>query len=262
MSEAGAGRPTGVRSPVWFALEQPRALWELWEFAAARPMLRLAPRGAGRPVLVLPGFLTDDEATVTLRHYLGEQGHASYGWGLGVNLGPTPHVMDGIERRLEEISATHGEPVSLIGVSLGGLYARELARAHGAAVRQVITLGSPFRIEDASQSNVAALFEALAHLHVEPARFSVWDLPRGPLPVPSTAIYTRTDGVVAWETCLDSTSPNAENIEVIGSHSGLVHLPTAVFAIADRLAQDPWRAFSPPTLLRPLYPRPQGRAAE
>lgn len=256
MPGAGSDPLPSARSRVWFALEQPRALWELWSFLAARPMLRLAPRGVGRPVLVLPGFLTDDEATLTLRHYLGEQGHAAYGWGLGVNLGPTPHVMDGIERRLAEIGAAHGQPVSLIGVSLGGLYARELARLHSASVRQVITLGSPFRIEDASQSNVAALFEALAHLHVDASRFSVWDLPREPLPVPATAIYTRTDGVVAWETCVDPAAPRAENIEVIGSHSGLVHLPAAVFAVADRLAQDTWSPFAAPAVLHPLYPRP------
>lgn len=242
---------------VWFALEQSRALFELWQFTLARPMLRLAPRGVGRPVLVLPGFLTDDDATVMLRHYLCEQQHVAYPWGLGINLGPTESILDGLEQRLDEILAAHGEPVSLVGVSLGGLYARDLARRRPGAVRQVITLASPFRIERSSQSSMGALFDALSPIHVDPSRFSVWTLPREPLPVPATAIYTRSDGIVAWETCVDGNSRKAENIEVIGSHSGLVHLPTALYAVADRLAQPDgsWNEFTVPAAMRGLYPQ-------
>ena len=249
-------------SNVWFALEQSRALFELWQFTLARPMLRLAPKGVGRPVLVLPGFLTDDNATVMLRHYLCEQRHAAYSWDLGINLGPTEAILDGVEQRLDEICATHGEPVSVIGVSLGGLYARDLARRRPASVRQVITLGSPFRIERSSQSSLGAVFEALSPIHVHPSRFSVWTLPRDPLPVPATAIYTRSDGIVAWETCVDGESRQSENIEVVGSHSGLVHLPTALYAVADRLAQpgEAWNEFTAPLGLHNLYPQATHRA--
>ncbi len=251
--------PASKRLPAWHALEQPRALFEMWQYMMAKPILRLAPRGVGRPVLVFPGFLTDDEATATLRHYLREQGHAVYAWDLGINLGPTGMILDGIERRLDKIAAAHGEAVNLVGVSLGGLYARDLARRRKGAVRQVITLGSPFRIERDSANSAGALFDALAHLHVDPARFSVWDLPRDPLPVAATAIYTRTDGVVAWEACVDGVSPASENIEVVGSHSGLAHLPAALYAVADRLAQPDgsWRAFAAPPPLQWLYPPPE-----
>lgn len=244
-------------SNVWFALEQSRSLFELWQFTLARSMLRLAPKGAGRPVLVLPGFLTNDDATAMLRHYLGEQWHVPYRWDLGVNLGPTEAILDGVEQRLDEIFAAHGEPVNLIGVSLGGLYARDLARRRPDRVRQVITLASPFRIERSSQSSMGAVFDALSSIHVDESRFSVWTLPREPLPVPATAIYTRSDGIVAWETCLDGGSHASENIEVVGSHSGLVHLPTALYAIADRLAQpeNSWREFAAPAILRALYPQ-------
>jgi len=244
------------RSNAWFALEQSRAMFELWQFVVARPMLRLAPKGVGRPVLVLPGFLSDDEATVTLRHYLADQHHAVYSWDLGINLGPTEAILDGVEQRLDDIFAAHGEPVSLVGVSLGGLYARDLARRRRDLVRQVVTLGSPFRIERSSQSSLGAVFDALSPTHVHPSRFSVWTLPREPLPVPATAIYTRSDGIVAWETCLDPTSQESENIEVISSHSGLAHLPTALYAVADRLAQpeNTWREFTAPAALRGLYP--------
>jgi len=243
------------RSNVWFALEQSRAMFELWQFVLARPMLRLAPRGAGRPVLVLPGFLTDDESTARLRDYLREQHHVVYSWDLGINLGPTEPILDGVERRLDDIFAAHGEPVSLVGISLGGLYARDLARRRRDVVRQVVTLGSPFRIERSSQSSLGAVFDALSHLHADPSRFSVWTLPREPLPVPATAIYTRSDGIVAWETCVDP-SPASENIEVISSHCGLVHLPTALYAVADRLAQagSTWCEFMAPAALRNLYP--------
>ncbi|MCB1385846.1 MAG: alpha/beta hydrolase [Nitratireductor sp.] len=249
---------TNTRSSnVWFALEQSRALFELWQFTLARPMLRLAPKGVGRPVLVLPGFLTDDDATAVLRHYLSEQRHIAYPWTLGVNLGPTEAILDGLEQRLDEILLAHGEPVSLVGVSLGGLYARDLARRRPDSVRQVITLASPFRIERSSQSSLGAVFDSLSSLHVHPSRFSVWTLPREPLPVPATAIYTRSDGIVAWETCLDEDSRDAENIEVIGSHSGLVHLPTALYAVADRLAQqgDTWNEFAAPAAMCGLYPQ-------
>ncbi|MGH7156451.1 MAG: hypothetical protein ACREF3_21225, partial [Acetobacteraceae bacterium] len=177
-------------------------------------MLQMAPKGADHPVLVLPGFLADDDATVVLRRYLREQQHTVYPWDLGINLGPTAVIMDGVERRLEEIVASHNEPVSLVGASLGGLYARDLARRRPASVRQVITLGSPFRMERSSQSSLGAVFDALSSMHVHPSRFSVWTLPRESLPVPATAIYTRSDGIVAWETCLDGGSRESENIEV------------------------------------------------
>jgi pimeloyl-ACP methyl ester carboxylesterase len=257
-----AAHANAQRSNVWFALEQSRALFELWQFTIARPMLRLAPKGGGRPVLVLPGFLTDDDTTVMLRHYLGEQRHMAYPWGLGINLGPTKAIMDGVEQRLDEIFVGHGEPVSLVGVSLGGLYARDLARRRPELVRQVITLGSPFRIERSFQNSMGAVFDALSSLHVHPSRFSVWTLPREPLPVPATAIYTRSDGIVAWEACVDTHSRESENIEVIGSHSGLVHLPTALYAVADRLAQpgDTWSKFTAPMALRNLYPQALLRA--
>lgn len=249
---------------MWFSVEQPRALFELWQFTMARPYLRLAPRGVGRPVLVLPGFLSDDGATANLRHYLREQGHAAYPWGLGVNLGPTEAILDGIEKRLDQIVALHGAPVSLVGVSLGGLFARDAAYRRQDAIRQVITLGSPCRMTPDAENSLKPLFDTLSHLHVAASRFSVWDLPRDPLPVPTTVIYTRTDGIVGWETCLECVAAESENIEVVGSHSGLIHLPAAVYAIADRLAQPQgsWCQFAAPAALRWLYPKPDGAKAD
>jgi len=249
-------QPTNVPSPLWLAIERQRAFWEMCEFMAAGPVLRLAPRGAGLPVLVLPGFLADDDSTAAMRHYLWWLGHSVNPWRLGANLGPTDAILTGMADRVHELASLHGCRVSLVGVSLGGLFAREIARRTPESVRQVITLGSPFRIINRSQSNLSAVFDALSHLHVDTSRFSVWNLPRQPLPVPATAIYTKTDGVVDWQTCLEEPSSVAENIEVVGSHSGLAHLPSALYAVADRLAQpeNSWRGFVPPLLLRHLYP--------
>jgi pimeloyl-ACP methyl ester carboxylesterase len=257
LAETRAPRPN-----VWFALEQSRSLFELWQFTMARPMLRLAPEGDGRPVIVLPGFLADDDSTAILRQYLDEQGHAVYAWRQGVNIGPTEAILDGVEQLLDEIFEAHGEPVSLVGVSLGGLYARDLARRRSDRVRQVITLGSPFRIDRDSQNSMGAVFEAMTPLHVPASRFSVWTLPRDLLPVPATAIYTRSDGIVSWQACVDQSSQESENIEVVGSHSGLAHLPTAVYAVADRLAQptDSWTEFAAPAALRSLYPQIRNHA--
>lgn len=260
--EVPLARTSAQRSNVWFALEQSRALFEFWQFTVARHMLRLAPRGNGRPVLVLPGFLSDDDSTVVLRHYLHEQGHKALAWGLGINLGPTEAIMDGVERRLDQVADAHGEPVCLVGVSLGGLYARDLARRRPEAVRQVVTLGSPFRIERTSLNSMGALFDALSPGFVNASRFSVWTMPREPLPVPATSIYTRSDGIVAWEACLEGDWQQAENIEVVGSHSGLSHLPASLYAVADRLAwsTDAWREFTAPIAMRGFYP-PARRAA-
>ena len=214
------------------ALES-RALFELGAFAAASPVLRLVGRGDRHPVLVLPGFTASDRSTVPLRTTLRAQGYWVHGWGLGRNMGPDRRVVDGIARRLEELHERHGRTVSLVGWSLGGVYARSLARSHPAAVRQVITLGSPFRSFPGMRE------ERLAQLTV-----------------PSTAIYSRTDGIVHWSTCIDAERAQTENIEVRGSHSGLGHNPAVLLAVSDRLSQPEgeWRPFRPPPGMGRLYP--------
>jgi pimeloyl-ACP methyl ester carboxylesterase len=140
--------------------------------------------------------------------------------------------------------------VSVIGWSLGGIYARQLARRSPDAVRQVITLGSPIRLERHQQSNARRLFHHYADRHIE--RWA------GPLPVPATCVYSRLDGVVAWRACLDQPSPRAENVEVRASHLGFGHHPAVLWLVADRLAQprDAWTPFLPPRFTGLAYPRP------
>ena len=151
--------------------------------------------------------------------------------------------------------------VSLVGWSLGGIYARELARLHPEAVRQVITLGSPFRLRDGDRSSATFLASRLARRFV-PMSPDV-GLPedeRAPLTVPATNIYTRTDGVVRWHVCVDSEGPARENIEVRGSHSGLGYNPAVLLAIADRLGQreGEWEPFRASWHLAHLFPDPNG----
>jgi len=208
-------------SRLLFALEAPRAALEFAALAAAWPVVARAPRGDGHGVLLLPGFLTTDTSTLPLRQLLRRLGHTPYGWDLERNLGPTAAVVRGLPRRLQNLHEATGRPVSLVGVSLGGVFARRLARDHPGVVRQVVTLGSPFRPREEG-------------------------LP--PLPVPSTAIYTRGDGIVGWRSCLDREGPTSENVEVPGSHCGLGHNPIAVRVVTDRLAQPEgtWQPFDPP----------------
>jgi hypothetical protein len=232
-----------------------RATAELLAYYAAAWTERFAPRGDGHGVLVLPGFLATDPSTGPLRRLLRRLGYDAHPWKLGWNLGPTDAIMDGLPRRLADLTAHTGRPVSLVGVSLGGFYARDLARAYPDRVRQVITLASAFRLPvrqaDRYLTNAEWLYRRLGRRHSGriAQRLDEADLP--PLTVPATAIYTRTDGIVPWRACLESPGPTTENVEVCGSHSGLGHNPLALAVIADRLAQpvELWRPYRRPAWL-------------
>ena len=120
---------------------------------------------------------------------------------------------------------------------------------------QVITLGSPIRLAHEGQSRARRAFNRYAHLHVVPRELPL-ESGGDPLLVPATSIYSRCDGIVAWQACLDVPSARAENIAVVGSHLGFGHHPAVIWAVADRLAQPlgEWAPFRAPAALRPLYP--------
>ncbi|RMH16940.1 MAG: alpha/beta hydrolase [Acidobacteria bacterium] len=244
-------------SRLWLLLEG-RALGEFLSGWAAQPLLRRCPQGDGHPVMVLPGFVASDLSTRPLRGFLRRQGYAARRWGFGRNLGPDGGLEDRMVERLRYLRRVYDRKVSLIGWSLGGVYARELARRAPADVRRVITLGSPFRHPKANHS--WRLFEWLSGMAVdelEPERLARM---AEPPPVPSTAIYSRTDGVTNWRCCVEQEAPQTENVAVPGSHCGLGVNPLALYVIADRLAQpeDGWRPFAPRGPLRLLYCRPAG----
>ena len=219
-----------------------RAWLEFASLLPALPILQAAPRGDGHPVLVLPGWLASDRSTQALRWFLRDRGYHAHGWRLGRNHGPSSQIVSGLAERLATLRARHGRTVSLVGWSLGGIYARELARRRPDDVRQVITLASPFRDPDATSALITRLAGA------RPSRSpDVLERLRSPLPVPTTAIYTRTDGIVAWQSCVEPRGPRSESVEVGTSHCGMGHHPAALLVIADRLAQPEgtWHHFAP-----------------
>jgi len=234
-----------------------RALLELGAYGASLPWLRTAPRGDGHPVMVLPGLSASDLSTRPMRSFLIELGYAAHGWGLGRNVGGRGVIDQFLVPRLAELHRRHGRKLSLVGWSLGGILARELAKRSADHVRSVITLGSPFA-GGPGATNVGRLFETLSgrRLHDDP-----WIRRRlaEPPPVPTTSIFSRSDGVVAWQACVQSPAPFTENIEVRGSHCGLGHHPAALYAVADRLAQPEgrWQPFRRSGLRAAVYPDPQ-----
>jgi hypothetical protein len=142
-----------------------------------------------------------------------------------------------------DVAHAHERRVSLVGWSLGGIYAREIARRRPAIVRQVITLGTPFA-GSGEHTNVGWIYRLLSgHSPKIDPRFSA--RLRATPPVPTTSIYSRSDGIVAWQACLEARVPHAENVEVDGSHIGLVCHPMVWRVVADRLAQPEgdWRRF-------------------
>ncbi len=235
----------------------PRAGVEYGQLLTLLPLQRFLPVGDGHPVLVLPGLMAGDGSTWILRRILRRLGYRAHGWGLGLNIGPTVKAMAGMTDLLDKLHREYSAPVSLIGWSMGGVFARNLAREHPAAVRQVITLGSPFGIKHERETRASGNLKLFAHLHAVPHQLPL-PMESKPLPVPTTSIYSHFDGMVAWQTCLNVPSPRAENIAVLSSHIGYGHHPAAVWAIADRLAQPrgEWAPFQPPPMLRPLFPQP------
>jgi pimeloyl-ACP methyl ester carboxylesterase len=216
--------------------EAPRALFEFASFLALRPALSFLPRGDGHPVLVLPGFMASDTSTIPLRNLLVGLGYDAVGWELGRNIQITSARVNAMGEVLTELHQRTGRKVSIVGWSLGGLLARELAKLHPDAVRQVISLGSPITGGGAS-SKVSKLFEALNGSVPEVQRRTRFKDVDAPPPVPSTSIFTKSDGVVHWRGSIQAEGPQHENVEVLASHIGLGVNPTVMWVLADRLAQ-------------------------
>jgi pimeloyl-ACP methyl ester carboxylesterase len=188
-----------------------------------------------------------------LRSFLMQRGYAAHGWGQGINFGPRPHVIEACVERLRFLHRqSGGRKVSVVGQSLGGVYARLLAGLAGEHVRCVITLGSPIN-GSASKSNARRLYRAVSGRHAHHPVYSV--LLKRPPQVPTTSIFSRSDGVVAWQCSRMDEHPLAENIEVFTSHTGMALAPTVLHAIADRLAQPEgrWQPFQRPRLLQWAY---------
>ena len=234
-----------------------RAISELGAFLGALPLLSLAPKGDGHPVLVLPGLVASDTSTRPLRSFLKNRGYAVSGWRQGRNLGLRHGVQHAMVDLVQELNDTHGQKVSLVGWSLGGLYARQLAKMMPERVRSVITLGSPFA-SGPKATNAWRVYEMASGRRAdeEDSRFggSLAETPS----VPTTAIFSRTDGICAWQGCMEKTSAMSESIEVESSHCGMGHHQAAVYAVADRLAQaeGQWAPFDRSGWRSLVFPNP------
>lgn len=226
---AGAHRPPGL---LRMALEL-RAPLELGCALAALPLIRKVPRGDGHPVMVFPGLVAGDTTTAFIRRYLAGLGYHARPWELGLNFGPRPGVLEACAERIARLQREHGRSVSLVGWSLGGLYARELAKMLPQHVRCVVTLGAPFAGSPRS-TNAWHVYRLVTGDSFDAQRHAL--LAETP-PVPTTSIYSRSDGVVAWQCSVERESERSENIEVVASHMGMGVNPAALYALADRLAQ-------------------------
>lgn len=244
--------------------ELPRAFAEFGTLLPAAPLLASAPRGDGHPVLVLPGFTNTDAATAVLRRYLRNLGYDAHTWDLGRNLGPRAIGAEGekLIARLDAIHDTAGRKVSLVGWSLGGVMARIVSRQRPDTVRQVISLGSPFAGSPRA-TNVWRAYELMTGQKIDDEKTQAQlRESASPSPVPSTAIWSREDGIVAWQNCVEPLGANSDNIEVHGSHCGLGVNPAVLYAVADRLAQpeDGWQPFNRAGLLRAFFYPSAGHA--
>ena len=235
-----------------------RAVLELTTLPLATPVLRRAPRGDGHPVLALPGFTASDRSTGILRRYLADLGYDTHAWQLGRNLGPRAigHEGELLLERLREVHAETGRKVSLVGWSLGGVMARQLSRQAPDAVRQVITLGSPFT-GDPKATTVSRLYEVVTGVTIQDDHIQAQlRESRTPPPVPSTAIYSKGDGIVPWRNCIEPDALTTDNIEVYGSHCGLGINAAVLYAVADRLAlpEGEWTPFERSGWRAAFYP--------
>ncbi|MDH5173132.1 MAG: lysophospholipase [Gammaproteobacteria bacterium] len=235
--------------------EAHRAVLEIFTLNLSRKHLRrIAPLGDGHPVMVLPGFMGDDGYNAAMRRFLGGLNYTVHGWGLGRNLGPRGGVLEGLRQRIHELYERHERPVSLVGHSLGGIFARELAREYPDKVRQVIALGSPFGRGRMTASVPARVFSALN----PPADLPIdQDIIHTAPPVPFTAIYSKGDGIVNWRTTLQQDHHHrSQNIQVRGSHCGMTFNPVIWYLVAERLATDPdqWRPFQRVSWRNLFYP--------
>lgn len=217
-------------------LSEWRWMFEFGTSVASTPALFMAPRGDGHPVLVIPGFLAGDASTDMLRRFLRFLGYETFGWELGNNFGGVYGMRAKLRKRLADIHEKTGRKVSIIGWSLGGVYARDLSLSMPEIVRYVVTMGSPFA-GDLSATNAGKLYEILSGETIEDVVPDDLAKLAGRLPMPTTSIYTKTDGIVNWRLCLNDPAPAAENVEVYASHIGLGVNPAVLWAVADRLAQ-------------------------
>lgn len=226
-------------------VERPSPLAAIWEartpleafkFLYRFPSLLTAPKGDGRPIALAPGYLAGELSMEPLAFFLRTLGYKVYPWGLGGNNGD---VEDDIDRFGERIVGLHeeveGEPITLIGWSLGGVIAREVARLQEPCVREVITLGTPV-VGGPKYTTIGGFYAALKRVNLDELEVEVHERNAMGLKQPVTSIYSKSDGVVAWQASVDVYNAHARNIPVSSTHFGIGVSPVVWRLIADILA--------------------------
>ena len=206
-----------------------------------------AKAGDGHPVVIFPGLGAHGGSVAILREHCRLLGYDAFDWGQGFNTGPKGDLdtwLHSLKSQVVDLLAGHTQPATLIGWSLGGIYAREIGKLMAPRIRQVITIGTPFNTE-ADHTNVGWLFRLLSggSSEIDPALSRRL---RTPPPLRTTSIYSRSDGVVAWQTCRHAQrSSLVHDIEVGGSHLGMGWNRDVLSAVADRLGQESgrWRRY-------------------
>ena len=227
-----------IKMPTYSRLfKEPLGLGELINAVPAWGILETMPGGNGEPVMVIPGLSTNDLSTTIVRKFLNFKGFSAYGWELGFNVKYTEKVEQNIKRRVDELYDKHQQKVSLIGWSLGGMTMRIFAQHHPEKIKQVISLGAPFS-GIKGKTHVGWWYTLLAGESVQSFN-DTWTKEAAMKPLmPSTSIYSKTDGMVSWEYCIDwETGPETQNIEVYCNHLGFGMNPSVWCILTDRLRQ-------------------------
>jgi pimeloyl-ACP methyl ester carboxylesterase len=194
------------------------------------------PQGHGETVMVVPGYATDDRWTSRIRNFLDDIGYDVVGWGLGRNRGNVHKLIPALTRQVEDLAQARGKAVGLIGWSLGGYLAREVARDRPALVERVITLGAP--VVGGPSYTASAPGYVRRGFDLEEIKAAVLAREQRSIEVPVFAIYSRTDGVVAWRACIDRfQNPFVEHHEVRSTHLGMVVSPRVFRLVAGLLAR-------------------------
>jgi len=252
-----------ITPPGWLlaTADVPRAWGEAFTLLMLRLWFDRLPKGDGHPVMVIPGFAGDDTYNRPLIGFLRRLGYHAVGWKQGRNLGHSTLDPQRLGMRLAKLYEHEGRKVTLIGHSLGGVFAREAARRHPERVRQVVSLGSPIGPDRAGASALNTVYEAL-NRHPGQLDEHLWHMAP---PVPTTAVYSKTDGVLDWRVCMQSDGhEHTENIQIYGSHNGMTLNAMVWILLSERLgrAAGDWQPFRAGGLLRLMYPRPAWEAFE
>ena len=247
----------GGRPSLSLILGESRAFFEFNAFYYYRILMRQFAKGDGHPVLVMPGFMASDYSTAPMRGLLKDLKYNVRGWGLGRNMVFNDEREAQMHALLKDIHDKNERKVSIVGWSLGGVFAREIAKAHPEYVRSVISLGSPIS-PAVDKTNASALFKAINGEPTAEEALRYVQLNEPP-PVPTTSVYSKTDGIVNWRHSIQKNHPDTENIEVPASHMGLGFNPLVMYVIADRLAQreGEWKPFDISGLKSVFFKKPK-----